>query len=160
MENNNQPLDLDLTSSIHECETSLEITPKVHSAMKELSGWMLFLSILMFLASIMLLIFVAFGLNTISQMPFANLDRIDVLITLGITLVISTLIAYPAWCYYQFSSKTRLAITYSDASTLEDASLWLKRFYRFSGIMLLLSIGILLAFYLYFNFSKSPSSME
>ncbi|MCC7244623.1 MAG: hypothetical protein IT269_03000, partial [Saprospiraceae bacterium] len=142
MENDNQPLDLDLSGSARQRETSLEITPKVRSAMKELSGWMFFLSILMFLGAIMLLIFVAFGLNTLSQMPYANLERMDVLLVLGIAFIISSLIAYPAWCYYQFSSKTRLALTYSDAGTLEDASLWLKRFYRFSGIMLLLTIGI------------------
>jgi hypothetical protein len=151
MEQFDETLDAGMGQNAQARETNLDISPRLRPVWRELSRWTLFLSLLLFVTLCAFVLFCCFVLHALSRMPYVNTDGSEIVALLLVLAVVGALVFYPAWCYYKFSINTRLALEYNDTFSLETASLWIKRAYRFVGIMILVMMGLYLLLLLYFR---------
>lgn len=139
MENFDQPLDMGLDPSTS--DEGLSITPQVRNTWRELSGWMLFLAILSFVFTAILLLAIIATLLAATQSP------IDGAAALAASLVLLLILAgvfIPGWCFFKFSSLTRQSMRFESAASLEAAFVHLKRYYRLAGILTIVIASIYL----------------
>lgn len=129
MENFDQPLDMGLDSSAN--EEGLSITPQVRNTWRELSGWLLFLAILSFVFTAILLL-ALLALIFVASKSDADADTGPAILVL---LLMLAGVFFPGWCFFKFSSLARQSIRYESAASLEAAFVHLKRYYRFAGIL-------------------------
>ncbi len=135
MENFDQPLDVGLDPG--EAGEGLEITPIVRNMWRELSGWTMFLGILFFIVSglftlfLLLVILVTGGRGEAIGSAFA-------------LLLVSGLIFFPGWCYFKFATLMRQSLRYESSASLEAGFGYLKRYYRFIGILTIIIFAIYL----------------
>jgi membrane protease YdiL (CAAX protease family) len=134
MEDLNQPLDAGL--SAESSEHGLKITNEIRAYWRETANWALFLSVLMFIGIGIVLIGMLFG-------GLAGASGEGGAIVLVISLFLYALVLFfPAWYYYKFSSLTKQALLQGDNNDLEDGFDYLKRFYRFTGILIIAGIAL------------------
>ena len=132
MENFDQPLDMGLDPSAS--EEGLSITPQVRNTWRELSGWLLFLAILSFVFTAILLL-ALLALIFVASKSEADADIGPAILVL---LLMLAGVFFPGWCFFKFSSLARQSMRYESAASLEAAFVHLKRYYRFAGILTLI----------------------
>lgn len=139
MENFDQPLDMGLDSSAS--EEGLVITPQVRNTWRELSGWMLFLAILSFIFTAILLLALLSIIFVGSQSASKSADIVPAVVVL---LLMLAGVFFPGWCFFKFSSLTRQSMRFESAASLEAAFVHLKRYYRLAGILTIVIASIYL----------------
>ena len=132
MEDNNQPLETAAAAA----DQPLQFSDAVRRDLLESAKWALFFAVLLFILQAIVTIFsltlaVADGLSGIFAALFA----------LGFFALFLFL---PGWYYYKFSTLARQALGFEDNEALEEAFVYLKRYYRFTGILIIVIIGIYL----------------
>lgn len=132
MEDTNQPLDAGVNSGAS--GPRLQFTGTVRSDLQETAKWALFFAVLLFVVIGLLAVAAVYSLVEIG--PTKILPIFFFLAVYGL------LIYYPAWYYYKFSTLTRQALNFDDNDALDEGFLYLRRFYRFVGILILVVIGI------------------
>ena len=137
MEDTNQPLDTGFGAAPPARET-LQFSEPVRADLLESAKWTLFFAILLFilLGLIAIMSFLAMAAGGAAGM-------IGGVLALGIY---GSLIFFPGWFYYKFSTLTRRALAFSDNDALSEAFVYLKRFYRFVGILMIVVISFYLLF--------------
>ncbi len=138
MEDLNQPLDAGLSSEAS--EQGLKITDEIRGYWRETANWALFLAVLMFI----LIGFVLIGMLA-GGLAGNSTDGSAIVMVLFFFLY-ALLLFFPAWYYYKFSSLTKQALNQGDNNALEDGFDYLKRFYRYLGILII----ALMVFYVLF----------
>jgi hypothetical protein len=132
MEDLNQPLD----AGADNAGQRLRFTEPVRSDLLETSKWVMFFAVLLFIVLGLIAIASLMMIFTAGAYGFGM-----AVVMIGIY---GTLIFFPAWYYYKFSTLTRQALNYNDNDALDDGFAYLKRFYRFVGILII----VFIAFYL------------
>lgn len=123
MENFDQPLDMGLDPSAS--DEGLSITPQVRNTWHELSGWMLFLAILSFIFTAILLLALLAVMFVGSQSASKSADVGPAIVVL---LLMMAGVFFPGWCFFKFSSLTRQSMRFESAASLEAAFVHLKRY--------------------------------
>lgn len=142
MEDLNQPLDAGLGGD--SSEQGLKITDEVRAYWRESANWALFFSILLFILIGIMLIGMLFG-----GIMSAN-SGVDGSMFLVVFFFLYALIVYfPAWYYYKFATLTKLAVSQGDNNALEDGFDYLKRFYRFVGILVIVLMSLYVLFLIF-----------
>ncbi len=151
MEDIDQPLDASLGSK--PSEPRLRFTESVRSDLLETAKWALFFAVLMFIV--------------LGLLAFASLALIVTAGAYGFGMAIvmmgiyGSLIFFPAWYYYKFSTLTRQALNFDDNNALEMGFWYLKRFYKFVGILIIVVISlyllILIGSLLFVSSSRFPN---
>lgn len=129
MEDLNQPLDAGLGAEAS--DQGLKITDEIRAYWRETANWALFIAVLMFILIGFVMIGMLFGGYAAMSEGVASVTLILVFFLYGLVLF------FPAWYYYKFSSLTKQAINFGDNNALEDGFDYLKRFYRFVGILVI-----------------------
>ena len=134
MEDMNQPLDAGVSPDASGAR--LRFTEPVRTDLLETSRWALFFAVLLFIvlgivALISLMAVVAGGM----------MGLLGAVLILG---VYGALLFFPAWFYYKFSTLTRQALGFDDNDALDEAFAYLRRFYRFVGILIIVFIALYL----------------
>ena len=138
MENFDQPLDMGLDPSAS--EEGLSITPQVRNTWRELSGWLLFLAILSFVFTAILLL-ALLALIFVASKSEADADIGPAILVL---LLMLAGVFFPGWCFFKFSSLARQSMRYESAASLEAAFVHLKRYYRLAGVLTIIIASIYL----------------
>lgn len=141
MEDLNQPLDAGLGSDAP--EQGLIITDEIRGYWRETANWSLFVSILMFIFIGLLLLGMFFG-----GFAMANVGGGGIVMVL-VFFLYALVLFFPAWYYYKFATLTKLAVQMGDNNALEDGFDYLKRFYRFIGILIIVFIALYLLFLIF-----------
>lgn len=136
MEDLNQPLDAGAGPS--PAGQRLRFSEPVRSDLLETSKWVMFFAVLLF---IMLGILVMASLMMIFTGGALGFGMAIVMIG-----IYGALIFFPAWYYYKFSTLTRQALNYNDNDALDEGFAYLKRFYKFVGILIIVLIGLYIVF--------------
>ncbi len=135
MENFDDPLDHN-TQALESNSGSLQITPNVREMWRQIANWSMFFAILLF---------IALGLMTIFGLLVAfSMMRAETVLILFLFIIYGTLIFFPGLYFYRFAQQAKLALRTDDTNLMEEAFLNLKRFYRFTGIVLIVFIGLYL----------------
>ena len=142
MEDLNQPLDAGLGADAS--DQGLKITDEIRTYWRETANWALFVAVLMFIGIGFVLIGMLFGGFAAS----ASGDGSAFAIVLFFFLY-ALVLFFPAWYYYKFSSLTKQAVLTGDNNALEDGFDYLKRFYRFVGILIIVLIALYLLFIIF-----------
>lgn len=132
MEDMNQPLDAAADNS----GQRLRFTEPVRSDLLETSKWVMFFAVLLFIV-------LGFMVAASLLMVFTGGASGFVMAILMIGIY-GALIFFPAWYYYKFSTLTRQALNFNDNNALDDGFGYLKRFYRFVGILIIVFIALYL----------------
>lgn len=128
MEDLNQPLDSSSGAQ------RLQFTEPVRSDLLETSKWVMFFAILLFIVLGILVMASLMMIFTAGAVGFGM-----AIVMIGIY---GTLIYFPAWYYYKFATLTRKALDYNDNEPLDEGFAYLKRFYKFVGILIIVIIGL------------------
>jgi hypothetical protein len=132
MEDLNQPLD----AGANNAGQRLRFTEPVRSDLLETSKWVMFFAVLLFIMLGLIAIASLMMIFTAGAMGFGM-----AIVMIGIY---GTLLFFPAWYYYKFSTLTRQALNYNDNNALDDGFAYLKRFYRFVGILIIVFVALYL----------------
>lgn len=136
MEDLNQPLDAGVGPS--PAGQRLQFTEAVRSDLLETSKWVMFFAVLLFIVLGLVVIASLAMIFTSGAFGFGM-----AVVMIGIY---GTLIFFPAWYYYKFSTLARQALNYDDNNALDEGFAYLKRFYKFVGILIIVIIGLYLVF--------------
>lgn len=142
MEDLNQPLDAGLGNDAS--EQGLKITDEIRSYLRQSANWAMFFSILIFILVGLLLLGMLFG-GALS----ASSGRGEGMILFVFFLLYALVIFFPAWYYYKFSTLTKQALNQGDNNALEDGFDYLKRFYKFLGILVIVFIALYILFMIF-----------
>lgn len=132
MEDTNQPLD----AAADTPGQRLRFTEPVRSDLLETSKWVMFFAVLLFIV-------LGFMVAGSLVMVFAA-GAGGFIMAIFMIGIYGTLIFFPAWYYYKFSTMTRQALNFNDNNALDDGFAYLKRFYRFVGILIIVLIALYL----------------
>lgn len=134
MEDLNQPLDAGLRSN--SSDQALQFTDSVRSDLLETAKWAMFFAVLLFIAlgllALVLLISLMSG------------EAAKLMISIFVLGIYAIILYYPARYYYKFSTLTRRALTYEDNEALDQAFTYLKIYYRFVGILVIVVMSLYL----------------
>ena len=134
MEDINQPLEADTGAA--PAGQPLQFSDAVRRDLLESAKWALFFAVLLF---------IVLGILTIISLMAAVAGGVMGIFGGLLVLGIYTLFFFfPAWYYYKFSTLARQALGFEDNEALEEAFVYLKRFYRFIGIFIIVFIGLYL----------------
>lgn len=148
MEDQNQALDAGMSSGAS--DPGLVITETVRNDLTEIAKWVMFFAVLLF---------IILGLVAFASLSIAFVGGVGGLFAgLFIAGVYGALLFFPAWYYYKFASLTRQAVSLDDNSMLDEGFLYLKRFYRFVGILVVVVLS-LYALFLLIGISMMGSRM-
>lgn len=136
MEDTNQPLDAGVGST--SAGQKLRFTDSVRTDLHETSRWVMFFAVLLFIGLGMI---VLASLAMVFTAGAAGVGMAIVMIG-----IYGTLLYFPAWYYYKFSTLTKQALNYNDNDALDEGFANLKRFYRFVGILVIVLIGVYVVF--------------
>ena len=142
MEDLNQPLDAGLGSDAS--EDGLKITDEIRRYWLETANWVLFLAVLMFIGIGFVLIGMFFG--GFLSASTGESGGIGIMIAFFLYALV---LFFPAWYYYKFSTLTKQALNTGDNNALEDGFDYLKRFYRFIGILVIVLIALYVLFFIF-----------
>lgn len=142
MEDLNQPLDAGLGAEA--TDQGLQITDEIRAYWRETANWALFGAVLMFILIGILLITMLFG-----GLASARIGSGESVIFIGMIFLYGLVIFFPAWYFYKFSSLTKQAIQSGDNIALEDGFEYLKRFYRFLGVLVIAMMALYLLFIIF-----------
>ncbi|HRI61797.1 MAG TPA: hypothetical protein PK228_18795 [Saprospiraceae bacterium] len=134
MEDLNQPLDAGTGAAA--AGPRLRFTEPVRSDLLETSKWAMFFAVLLFIFLGIMTLFALMAIFSQGMMGF-----VAAIFIIGIY---GAILFFPAWYYYKFSMLTRQALTYSDTEILDEGFVYLKRFYRFVGILIIVLISLYL----------------
>ncbi len=110
--------------------------------LKTTSQWTRFLAILSFIGSGLLLL-VAIILIPLGIFIDSPTHTPHLFIFLGlIYLVLASISFIPAWYLYKFSTNVEKMLTFRTNQKVEEAFLYLMRYYRFTGIMVIVILVI------------------
>ena len=138
MEDQNQPLDAGAGAG--SSNQRLQITEPVRSDWEEIAKWGMFFAVLLF---------IVLGIVAIGALAMIVTAGVAGFITaIFMAGIYGTLLFFPAWYYYKFSTLTRNALNTEDNQALDEGFLYLKRYYRFLGILYIVVIGIYVLFFL------------
>ncbi len=130
----------DVTQSRSE-ESKLELNRDSLQALYETGGWASFLAILMFvLCGIMVLASFTIG-SVLSQMENTPFPFPSALLT-TIYLVMAVIYFIPALYLYRFATQARSAIQFRDSDKIAIAMQYLKKHYKFIGILCIVTFAI------------------
>ncbi len=141
MEDLNQPLDAGLSSEA--ADQGLIITDEIRKYWRETANWALFVAVLMFILIGLVLIGMLVG-----GLAGNNTDGSGIALVLFFFLY-ALVIFFPAWYYYKFSTLTKQAVNMGDNNALEDGFEYLKRFYRFIGILIIAVLALYILFIIF-----------
>lgn len=133
MENFDDPLDHSPISLEPDPKT-IQITPNIREMWRQIANWSLFFAILLF---IILGVMAVFGILVAFTTPMS--ETVAIIFLLGIY---GALIFFPGYYFYRFAQQAKLAMRSENSSLMTEAFLNLKRFYRFTGIVLIVFIGL------------------
>ena len=121
------------------------LDPSGRASLDEAGKWARFLGIIgLILLAIFVLLALFAGsmmssLMSAESMPFAGADGIFFTIYF---LVVAGISFYPTFMMFKFGSTIRAAISMGDAARFNEALLYLKRFFKFVGILTAIMIGL------------------
>lgn len=114
----------------------LHFTEPVRGDLLETSKWVMFFAVLLFIVLGFIVIAALMMIFTAGAYGFG--------MAIAMIGIYGSLIFFPAWYYYKFSTLTRQALSYNNNAALDEGFLYLKRFYRFVGILVIVVIGLCL----------------
>jgi hypothetical protein len=131
MEDTNQPLDSGAQAG---SPGRLHFSDPVRGDLVEIAKWAMFFSVLLFIVLGLISLLALF-------MIFAagGVGLIGAIFMVGIYGVI---LYFPAWYYYKFSVLSRQAIANGDNAALDDSFMYLRLFYRFVGILVIILLSL------------------
>lgn len=135
MEDTNHPLDAG-SGMAPPSRERLNFSDAIRIDLLESAKWTLFFAILLFI----LLGLIAL-VSLFAMVAGGAAGMIGGLFALAIY---GSLIFFPGWYYYKFSTLTRQALAYGDNDALGEGFVYLKRFYRFVGILMIVVISLYL----------------
>jgi len=134
MEDINQPLEADTGAA--PAGQPLQFSDAVRRDLLESAKWALFFAVLLF---------IVLGILTIISLMAAVAGGVmGILGGLFVLGIYTLFFFFPAWYYYKFSTLARQALGFEDNEALAEAFVYLKRFYRFIGIFIIVFIGLYL----------------
>lgn len=142
MEDLNQPLDAGLGADAS--DEGLKITDDIRHYWQQTANWALFLAVLMFIGLGFMLLGMFFG-----GLMSVNSGTTEGVFLVALFFLYAALLFFPAWYYYKFSTLTKQAINTGDNNALEDGFDYLKRFYRFIGILVITIIALYVLFLIF-----------
>lgn len=137
-------------SSIFNDNGLLDQSGKIN--LEEAGKWSRFLSIVGFVILAIMLIFGLFagslmgGLMAASGSPLASFGA--TFFTIYIVIVCAVAF-YPTFMLYKFGSTVRASIRTSDAAGFNQSLLYLKRYFKFLGILTIIFIGLYLLMFVF-----------
>lgn len=149
MENFDQPLDVGMTSSGPD-DSGLSITPEIRQYWREIANWALFFAVLTFLYYITI---VSFGLLEMSKVEGGGAGVI--LADIFLVVLYTAFLFMPAWYYYKFASQSKQAMNMDDTELLDAAFVNLHRFYRYTGILVIIYISLCVLAFLFMGAALS-----
>lgn len=142
MEDLNQPLDAGLGADAS--DEGLKITDDIRRYWQQTANWALFLAVLMFIGLGFMMLGMFFG-----GLMSVNSGTAEGMVVVVFLFLYAALLFFPAWYYYKFSTLTKQAINTGDNNALEDGFDYLKRFYRFIGILVIAVIALYVLFLIF-----------
>ncbi len=138
MEDQNQPLDAGMASGAS--DQGLVITEAVRNDLTEIAKWAMFFAVLLF---------IILGLVAFAALAIAVAGGIGgIVAAIFVAGIYGVLLFFPAWYYYKFATLTRQAVSLDDNTMLDEGFLYLKRFYRFVGILVVVILSLYALFLL------------
>lgn len=131
MEDLNTPLDSGM--GVPPPVQPLRFTQPVRSDLLETSRWVLFLSVLLFILMGIL------SIVSLVMMAAGGYAAIGGLLMLALYTL---LFFFPGFYYYKFSTLTRQALNFGDNARLDEGFAYLRRFYRWVGILVIVLIAM------------------
>lgn len=151
MEDLNQPLDAGLRSN--SSDQALQFTDSVRNDLLETAKWAMFFAVLLF---------VALGILALALLlSLVSGGGAEVMISIFVLGIYAIILYYPARYYYKFSTLTRQALAHDDNEALDQAFTYLKIYYRFVGILVIVVMSLYLlalifVFTMMSNLSRFP----
>jgi hypothetical protein len=121
----------------------LTLTSASKSFLKETVKWARFLSIIGFILIVLMLLFAAFS-TTIFNMAAKVQPGIpeSLGLSLAITYLVLSIIYFPVYYLFQFSSKMKKALATKNDETLASAFKMLKSHYKFIGVFTIITLSL------------------
>lgn len=131
MEENNHPLDSDLTA-LGPVE-SLQVTPVVKHYWREISYWALFLAVLGFVS-----------LGLMALLTFTGENQAGLVESLLGLMIVGGIIFLPYWYLFQFARQLKQGLDTESTGSVETSFAYLRRFYQFTGIFTIIFLSLYL----------------
>ncbi|GHV03072.1 hypothetical protein FACS1894159_12000 [Bacteroidia bacterium] len=130
--------------------TQLVITDQAKSYLFETAKWAKFLAIMGFIGlGLMVLFGLLFFIASSSAMAMMATSSLGgalggmIFIIYGILMIVlAAIYIYPVYCLYRFSTRSQLAVISDDSLTMTESLGWLKKYYKFVGIMTIIVLSI------------------
>lgn len=132
MEDQNQPLDAGMDAGAP--DQGLYVSDSVRTDWSEIVKWAMFFAVLIFIV----LGFIALG----ALMMIITAGAMGFVVALFMGGIYGTLLFFPAWYFYKFSTLTRQALNFDDNEALDEGFANLKRYYRFVGILFIIIFSL------------------
>ncbi len=132
MEDQNQPLDAGMDAGAP--DQGLYVSDSVRTDWSEIVKWAMFFAVLIFIV----LGFIALG----ALMMIITAGAMGFVVALFMAGIYGTLLFFPAWYFYKFSTLTRQALNFDDSEALDEGFANLKRYYRFVGILFIIIFSL------------------
>jgi hypothetical protein len=128
--------------------TSLELKPNSIASLNEIRKWTMFFSILGFIF-IFFIVVVGIAAGTLLS-SMAGLPNIGVggVVVGFFYLVFGAIMFFPMLFLYRFSRNTKKGIAENDSEKIGTGLLYLKRYFRFIGILAIIFISFYLIIFL------------
>ena len=132
MEDQNQPLDAGMDAGA--TDDQLHISGAVRNDWSEIAKWAMFFAVLLF---------IALGLIAIGALVMVvTAGVMGIVVAIMMIGLYGTLLFFPAWYFYKFSTLTRQALNFEDNDALNEGFANLKRYYRFVGIVFIIIFSL------------------
>jgi hypothetical protein len=132
---------------------SMEIDHEGLAHLFETRKWTMFLSVLGFIF-IGLMIIISLAMIVIGSKGPAN-----VYVTFTMVLLILVVYFFPIYYLFKFSELSKAALANSDSKMMSNALLYLKKHYRFMGIIAIVFIAIYALLFLFAAIAGTMSSI-
>ena len=123
--------------------TQMVITDQAKSYLFETAKWTKFLAIVGFIfmgLMILLGLFMGSIMKTLPGTP-AGLGGAMSIAYVIMFFIVAAIYFYPLYCLLKFSVRTREAVLSNDTPTMTESFGWLKKFYKYIGILLIIALA-------------------
>ena len=132
---------METITNLEQQNVALEVTENSKIYLQTAASWSKFLAILSFvglaIAALAGIVMIPFGsyVSSYAQLPFLLPSMGSVYIMLAVIMF------FPTLFLYRFSQKTTKALAINNATELEEAFNFIKRYWKFKGILAIIYLG-------------------
>jgi len=131
--------------------TQLVITGEAKSYLLETAKWAKFIAIMGFIVMGFMLLMGLVTSFLSRMMPSVGIFKMGGATVIGygiFLIVIAVVYLYPLYCLWKFAVRTREAIFSDDTLTMTDSFRWLKKYYKFIGIFIIVLLALYVLFFI------------